>query len=46
MPKNYKYFVCHKDDDHRIKLLHIKLPRMKAYVKRYDQAFLIEDDEL
>ena len=49
--KHYKYFIGYKYDDHKIKPLHIMLPKTKAYVKSYEgqtkcMYFLIEDDEL
>ena len=34
--KNYKYFINYLYDDYVIKLLHIMLPKTKAYVKDYD----------
>ena len=34
--KNYKYFVVLKDDDYKIKPLHIMLPKTSTYVKSYD----------
>ena len=33
--KNYKYFIGYKDDDYKIKLLCIMLPKTSAYEKRY-----------
>ena len=47
--KNYKYFIGYLYNDHKIKPLHIMLPRTSAYVKGCDgQAnwmyFLIEKD--
>ena len=49
--KAYKNFIGYKDDDHKIKLLCIMLPKMSAYVKSYDgeakwMYFFIEVDEL
>ena len=49
---NYKYFIGYLYDNHKIKLLHIMLPKTRVYVKDYDSKtkwmyfFLIEDDEL
>ena len=45
--KNYKYFIGYKNDDHKIKPLHIMLPKTSAYVKSYDgelngSIFLLE----
>ena len=34
--KNYKYFICYLYNDHKVKPLHIMLPKTSAYVKRYD----------
>ena len=34
--KLYEYFISYKDDDNKIKLLHIMLPKASAYVKNYD----------
>ena len=49
--KNYKYFIGYLYNDHKVKPLHIMLPKTSAYVKSYDgqtkwMYFLIEDDEL
>ena len=49
--KNYKYFIGYKNDDHKIKPLHIMLPKTSAYVKSYDgetkwKYFFNDDDEL
>ena len=49
--KNYKYFIGYLYIDHKVKPLHIILPKTSAYVKSYDgqtkrMYFLIEDDEL
>ena len=49
--KNYKYFIGYKDDDYKIKLLCIMLPKTSAYEKRYGgetiwMNFLIKDAEL
>ena len=34
--KKYEYFIAYNDDDHKIKPLHITLPKTSAYVKSYD----------
>ena len=34
--RNYKYFIGYLDNDHKVKLLHIILPKTSAYVKCYD----------
>ena len=49
--KSYKYFIDYKDDDYKIKPLHIMLPKTSAYVKIYYGEtewvkFLINDDDL
>ena len=49
--KNYKYFIGYLHDNHKVKLLHIMLPKMLPYVKCCDTEtrwmyFLIEDDDL
>ena len=49
--KNYKYFIGYLNNDHKIKPLHIMLPKTSVYVKSYDgqtrwMYFLIEDDDL
>ena len=49
--KSYKYFIDYKDDDYKIKPLHIMLPKTSAYVKLYSGEtkwvkFLINDDDL
>ena len=49
--KNYKYFIGYLYNDHKVKPLHIMLPKTSAYVKSYDgqtkwMYFLIEDDDL
>ena len=51
MKKNYKYFIGYLYNDHKIKPLHIILPKTSAYVKRFDgqtklMYFLIEDCDL
>ena len=35
--RNYKYFVCYLCNDHKVKPLHIMLPKASAYVKSYDE---------
>ena len=49
--KNYKYFIGYLYNDHKVKPLHLVLPKTSAYVKRCDgqtkwMYFLIEDDDL
>ena len=49
--KNYKYFIGYLHNVHKVKPLHIILPKTSAYVKSYDGQtkwiyFLIEDDGL
>ena len=49
--KNYKYFIGYLYNDHKVKPLHLVLPKISAYVKRCDgqpkwMYFLIEDDDL
>ena len=49
--KNYKYFIGYLYDNHKVKPLHIMLPKTSAYVKSYDgqskwMYFLTEDDDL
>ena len=34
--KNYKYFIGYLYDNHKVKSLHIMLPKTSAYVKSYD----------
>ena len=34
--KNYKYFIGYLYNDHKVKPLHIMLPKTRAYVKSYD----------
>ena len=48
--KNYKYFKGYLYNDHKVKPLHIMLPKTRAYVKSYDghtkwMYFLIEYDD-
>ena len=35
--RNYKYFVFYLCNDHKVKPLHIMLPKASAYVKSYDE---------
>ena len=35
--KNSKYFIGYLYNDHKVKPLHIMLPKTSAYVKRYDR---------
>ena len=49
--KNYKYFIGYLYNDHKVKPLHIMLPRTGTYEKNYDEqtnwiSFLIVDDDL
>ena len=49
--KNYKYFIGYLYDNHKVKSLHIMLPKTSSYVKSYNgqtkwKYFLIEDDGL
>ena len=49
--RNYKYFIGYLYNDHKVKPLHIILPKTSAYVKSYDgqtkwMLFLIEDCDL
>ena len=49
--KNYKYFIGYLHNDHKVKPLHIMLPKVSAYVKSYSgqtkcMYFLIENDDL
>ena len=49
--KDCKYFIGYLYNNHKVKLLHIILPKKSAYVKSYDGQiqwiyFLIEDEEL
>ena len=49
MEKNYKYFTGYIYNDHKVKPLHIMLPRTSASVESHDgqtKIFLIEDDDL
>ena len=49
--KNYKYYIGYLYNNHKVKPLHIMLPKTSAYVKSYDEQtkwmyFLIEDNDL
>ena len=49
--KNYKYFIGYLHNDHKVEPLHIMLPKISSYVKRYDGQTkwiysLIEDGDL
>ena len=49
--KNYKCFIGYLYDNHKVKPLHIMLPKTSAYVKSYDgqtkwMYFFVEDDDL
>ena len=49
--KIYKYFIDYLYNDHKLKLLHIMLPKTRAYLKIYDVQtkwiyFSIKDDDL
>ena len=49
--KNYKYFIGCLHNDHKVKLLHIILPKTSAYVNSYNGQIklmycLIEHDDL
>ena len=51
--KNYKHFIGSLYDNHKVKPLHIMLPKTTAYVKSYDGQtkwmyffILIRDDDL
>ena len=51
MKKNYKNFICYLYNDHKVKSLHIMLPKINAYVKIYDRQtkwmfFFIEDEDI
>ena len=48
--KNYKYFIGYLYNDHKVKTLHIMIPKTSAYVKSYDgqikwMYFLMADDD-
>ena len=49
--KKYNYFIDYFYKDHKVKPLHIMLPKASSYVKSYDgqtkwMNFLIEGDDL
>ena len=49
--RNYKSFIGCFYNDHKVKPIHVMLPKTSGYVKRYDgqtkwMYFLIEDDDL
>ena len=49
--KNYKYFIGYLYIDHKVRPLHMMLPKTREYVKSYDRqtksmCFLIEDNDL
>ena len=49
--KIYKYYIGYLYNDHKVKPLHIMLPKTSDYIKSYDgqtkwMYFLIEDDDL
>ena len=49
--ENYKYFIGHLYNDHKVKLLHTMLPKTSTYVKIYNgqtkwMYLLLEDDDL
>ena len=49
--KNYKYYIGYLYNNHKVKPLHIMLPKTSAYVKSYDEQTkwmysLIEDNDL
>ena len=49
--KNYKYFIGYLYNDHKVKPLHIMLPKARTYIKHYDgqtkwMYFLVVDDNL
>ena len=51
MTKNYKHFIGNLYNDHKVKPLHIMLPKMSAYLKGYDgqnkwMYVSIDDDDL
>ena len=51
LKKNYKYFIGYLYNDHKIKALHIMLPKTSTYVKSYDgqtkwMYFFIKDGDL
>ena len=51
MKKNCKYFFGYLYNDHKVKPLHIMLPKTSTYVQSYDaqtkwMSFLIDADDL
>ena len=49
--ENYKYLIGYLYNDHKVKPLHIMLPKTSNYVKSYDDetkwmCLLIENDDL
>ena len=34
--KSYKYFIGYLHNDHKVKSLHVMLPKITTYVKSYD----------
>ena len=49
--KSYNHFIGYSYNDHKVKPIHIILPKTSAYVKSFDgqtkwMYFLIEDDDL
>ena len=51
MKKNYKYFIGYLYNDHKVRPLHVMLPKTSAYYLSYDgqtnwMYFVIEDDGL
>ena len=49
--KDYKYLIGYSHNNHKVKPLHIMLPKTSAYVKSVDEQtkwmhFLMEDDNL
>ena len=49
--ENYKYFIGYFYDNHKVKALHIMLPKTSAYVESYNGrtkwlCFFAEDDDL
>ena len=51
MKKNCEYFIGYLYNDHKVKPLHIMLPKTSTYVQSYDaqtkwMSFLIDADDL
>ena len=51
MKKNYKYFIGYLYNDHKVRPLHVMLPKTSAYYFSYDgqtnwMYFVIGDDGL